>query len=79
VFEQLNILESIHILYCYSLNSVTVQQIINLTRPFKLKSLFMDGKFISQIEPLKLLLQKAGNYIRKFLGRSIYTLPRRLV
>jgi hypothetical protein len=61
VFEQLNVLESIHFLYCYPLNSAIIQQFINLTKPFKLKSLLMHGNF--QIEPLKLLLQKSGNYL----------------
>jgi hypothetical protein len=62
VFEQLKVLESIHILCCVNLNSVA-QQIINLTRPFKLKSLLMNDETMLQIEPLKLLLQKAGNYL----------------
>ncbi|PKK64511.1 hypothetical protein RhiirC2_787386 [Rhizophagus irregularis] len=60
-FNQLNALESIHIVYCYSLDSNFVQQISNVTKPFKLKSLFMRG--ILQIESLKLLMQKFGNYI----------------
>jgi hypothetical protein len=65
VFEQLNVLESIHILYCRSLNSDFVQQIINIKKPFKLKSLFMDE--ILQIETsLQLLLQKSGDYIENF-------------
>jgi hypothetical protein len=41
-----------------------VQQIINLTKPFKLKSLFIDK--ILQIESLQLLLQKSGNYLENF-------------
>jgi hypothetical protein len=73
VFEQLKVLESIHILYCH-LDSVIVQQIINLTRPFKLKSLFIHNNFISQIELLKLLLQKAGNYLEniEFMSSTNY-------
>jgi hypothetical protein len=71
VFEQLNVLESIHILYCYPLNSVIIQQIINSTKPFKLKSLFMNERSISQIEPLKLLLQKSGNYLENIGLKSI--------
>ncbi|RGB39192.1 hypothetical protein C1646_812178 [Rhizophagus diaphanus] len=63
VFEQLNVLDSIHILYCYPLNSSFIQQIINLTKPFKLKSLFMDEGTVLQIESLELLLQKFGNYL----------------
>jgi hypothetical protein len=61
VFEQLNVLESIHILYCYSLDSNFIQQIINMTKPFKLKSLIIDRPLL--IEPLQLLLQKSGNYL----------------
>ncbi|GBC04712.1 hypothetical protein RclHR1_05820004 [Rhizophagus clarus] len=65
VFEQLNVLESVHILYCRSLNSDFVQQIINITKPFKLKSLFMDE--ILQIESsLQYLLQKSGDYLENF-------------
>ncbi|GBC25165.2 hypothetical protein GLOIN_2v1769560 [Rhizophagus irregularis DAOM 181602=DAOM 197198] len=40
-FEQLNVLESIHILYCHILNSNFIQQIIDINKPFKLRSLFM--------------------------------------
>jgi hypothetical protein len=60
VFEQLNVLESIHIIYCYSLN---LNFIINLTKPFKLKSLFIDELLV---EPLQLLLQKSGDYLENF-------------
>jgi hypothetical protein len=63
VLEQLNVLESIHILYCYSLDSNFIQQIVNLTKTFKLKSLFMNETLI---EPLKLLLQKSGDYLENF-------------
>ncbi|RGB30453.1 hypothetical protein C1646_817919 [Rhizophagus diaphanus] len=63
VFEQLNCLESIHILYCYSLDSYFTQQIINMTKPFKLKSLIIDDVLI---EPLQLLLQKSGEYLENF-------------
>ncbi|PKK68016.1 hypothetical protein RhiirC2_782803 [Rhizophagus irregularis] len=61
VFEQLNVLESIHIFHCSSLNTSFTQQIINLTKPFKLKSLFISE--ISQIESFQLLLQKSGDYL----------------
>ncbi|PKY28253.1 hypothetical protein RhiirB3_444337 [Rhizophagus irregularis] len=64
VFDQLNVLESIHILYCYSLNSDFVQQIIKVNKPFKLKSLFIDE--ILHIESLQLLLQKCGDYLENF-------------
>jgi hypothetical protein len=61
-FEQLNVLESVHILNCY-LDSNFIQQIVNLTKPFKLKSLFMDK---ASIKPLELLLQKSGDYLENF-------------
>jgi hypothetical protein len=60
----LNVLESIHIIYCYSLDSKFFQQINNITKPFKLKSLFLHG--ISEIELLEMLMQKSGNYLENF-------------
>ncbi|CAB4404715.1 unnamed protein product [Rhizophagus irregularis] len=64
IFEKLNVLESVHIIYCISLDSF-IQQIINLTKPFKLKSLYLYRKW--KINPLQLLLQlllqKCGNYL----------------
>ncbi|GES79272.1 hypothetical protein GLOIN_2v1784893 [Rhizophagus clarus] len=67
VFEQLNVLDSIHILYCYSFDSTIIQHIINLTKPFKLRSLFMDdSSSILQVEQLRLLLQKFGIYLENF-------------
>ncbi|PKC57925.1 hypothetical protein RhiirA1_541360 [Rhizophagus irregularis] len=64
-FEQLNVLESVHIIYCSPLNTDIIQQIINLNKPFKLKSLFVNDR--SQIdESLLLLLQKYGNYLENF-------------
>ncbi|RGB36621.1 hypothetical protein C1646_757928 [Rhizophagus diaphanus] len=64
IFEQLNVLESVHISYCYPLNNNFIQQIINLNKPFKLKSLFIEGRL--QINLLELLLQKSGNYLENF-------------
>ncbi|GBB86016.1 hypothetical protein RclHR1_12460002 [Rhizophagus clarus] len=65
VFNQLNVLESIHIIYCLSLDSRFIQQINNINKPFKLKSLFLDE--ILQInESLELLIQKSGNYLEYF-------------
>ncbi|UZN99020.1 uncharacterized protein OCT59_000302 [Rhizophagus irregularis] len=58
IFEQLNVLDSIHIIYC-TLNSRIIQQIFNMTKPFKLKTLF--GIF--EIKSLLLLLQKSGDYL----------------
>ncbi|GBC34021.1 uncharacterized protein OCT59_019096 [Rhizophagus irregularis] len=63
LFEQLNVLESVHIFFCYSLNSF-IQKIINLPKPFKLKSLFINEKL--RIELLPLLLQKSGDYLENF-------------
>ncbi|RGB26997.1 hypothetical protein C1646_820033 [Rhizophagus diaphanus] len=63
LFEKLNVLESVHIMYC-TLNNKFIQQIVNLTKPFKLKSLLMYGG--PQIESLKLLLQKSGDYLENF-------------
>ncbi|PKK67820.1 hypothetical protein RhiirC2_783025 [Rhizophagus irregularis] len=60
IFEQLNVLESVHFIFCYSLDNF-IQQIINLTKPFKLKSLSINE--VLQIELLRLLLQKSGNYL----------------
>ncbi|GBB88219.1 hypothetical protein RclHR1_14770003 [Rhizophagus clarus] len=65
IFEQLNVLESVHIVYCSSLDASLIQQIINLTKPFKLKSLFISGR--SHVdESLLLLLQKSGHYLENF-------------
>jgi hypothetical protein len=59
-FEQLNVLDSIHFIYCSSLYS-RINEINNLTKPFKLRSLFINE--ILTIESLKLLLQKSGDYL----------------
>ncbi|EXX55405.1 hypothetical protein GLOIN_2v1884052 [Rhizophagus irregularis DAOM 181602=DAOM 197198] len=64
VFNQLNVLESIHIIYCHSLNFNFVQQIIKVIKPFKLRSLFMDE--ILHIESLLLLLQKFSDCLENF-------------
>ncbi|RGB36554.1 hypothetical protein C1646_813951 [Rhizophagus diaphanus] len=68
IFGQLNVLESVHILYCCNLNNNFIQQIINLTEPFKIKSLFI--KDVSQVESLQLLLQKFGVYLENFGYRT---------
>ncbi|GBC05432.1 hypothetical protein RclHR1_06220005 [Rhizophagus clarus] len=65
VFNQLNVLESIHIIYCYSLNTKFIQQIINIIKPFKLKSLLLIEEIL-EIEPLELLIQKFGNELEDF-------------
>jgi hypothetical protein len=64
VFNQLNVLESIHIINCFSLDSKFFQQIDNITKPFKLKSLFLIEQ--PQIELLEPLLQKSGNHLENF-------------
>jgi hypothetical protein len=63
VFEQLNVLESVHIIHCLSLNSNIIQQITSINGPFKLKSLFLNENVILNIESMKLLLRKSGNYL----------------
>ncbi|CAB4426527.1 unnamed protein product [Rhizophagus irregularis] len=72
VFEQLNVLESVHIFHCSSLNTSFTQQIINLTKPFKLKSLFISE--IPQIESFQLLLQKSGDYLENVGFNSYFNL-----
>ncbi|CAB4422632.1 unnamed protein product [Rhizophagus irregularis] len=65
IFKQLNVLESVHIIYCYSLNTGFIQQIINLTKLIKLKSLFINE--LSQVDKsLPLLIQKYGDYLENF-------------
>jgi hypothetical protein len=67
IFEQLNVLESVHIIHCFSLNTSFAQQIINLTKPFKLKSLFIENiEELSEIEPLQLIIQKSCDYLENF-------------
>ncbi|CAB4435852.1 unnamed protein product [Rhizophagus irregularis] len=67
VFDQLNVLESIHILYCDSLNPDFVQQIIKVIKPFKLRSLFINEIIFNEhIESLLLLLQKFSDCLENF-------------
>ncbi|PKK63266.1 hypothetical protein RhiirC2_789147 [Rhizophagus irregularis] len=63
VFDQLNVLESVHIVHCYN---DFIQQIVNslTSKPFKLKSLFIIE--MTPIESLQLLLQKSSNYLENF-------------
>ncbi|PKC66282.1 hypothetical protein RhiirA1_459944 [Rhizophagus irregularis] len=65
ILEQSNVLESVHIFFCSFLNSNLTQQIINLTKPFKLKSLFIVIEK-SQIEAAQQLLQISGDYLENF-------------
>jgi hypothetical protein len=64
VFNQLNALESIQIIFCQFLDTKFIPQIINITKPFKLKSLILNE--ILQIESLLLLIQKFGNNVEDF-------------
>nr|AMJ52387.1 hypothetical protein [Rhizophagus clarus] len=76
VFNHLNVLESIHIIFCHSLDTKLIQQIINITKPFKLKSLFLNE--ILQIESLELLIQKFGNDVEDF-GINVKIKPQQLL
>jgi hypothetical protein len=69
IFEQLNVLKSIHILNCYFLDSAFIQDIINITNPFKLETLFLYESL--KIDLLQLLLQKFG-YCLKNVGLRSY-------
>ncbi|PKK75096.1 hypothetical protein RhiirC2_774050 [Rhizophagus irregularis] len=65
IFEQLNVLKSVHIIYCI-LGTDFIQQIINSTKPFKLKSLFLNSNELQIDESLLLLIQKHGDYLENF-------------
>ncbi|RGB24704.1 hypothetical protein C1646_772709 [Rhizophagus diaphanus] len=62
LFKQLNVLESVHIIYC-NLDTDFIQQLINLTKPLKLKTIFLYNNEIQFVESLQLLLQKYGDYL----------------
>ncbi|RIA91678.1 hypothetical protein C1645_821687 [Glomus cerebriforme] len=66
VFDHLNVLESIHIINCYFINSEFIQQIFNLNNPFKLRSLFIDKVCEIEVEPLRLLIQMSNEYLENF-------------
>jgi hypothetical protein len=70
IFEQLNVLKFIHILRCYSLNFDFIQNIINVTKSFELKTLFLCEPL--QLDLLQLLLQKFG-YCLEDVGFSAFT------
>ncbi|PKC54276.1 hypothetical protein RhiirA1_477654 [Rhizophagus irregularis] len=63
LIEQANVLESIHMINC-SINTSLDKQIANLSKPFKLKSLYMED--ILNINSLQLLFQKSGDYLENF-------------
>ncbi|GBC10875.1 hypothetical protein RclHR1_09980009 [Rhizophagus clarus] len=60
IFDQLNVLESLHIIDCSNDNNI-IQIINSSNKPIKLKSLFISR--IPNIELLALLLQKSGDYL----------------
>ncbi|PKY17716.1 hypothetical protein RhiirB3_430388 [Rhizophagus irregularis] len=65
ILEQLNVLESVHIINCSFLNDNSfTQQIINLSKPFKLKSLILNE--VLQFESFQQLLLKSGDYLENF-------------
>ncbi|EXX51025.1 uncharacterized protein OCT59_027049 [Rhizophagus irregularis] len=64
IFDQLKVLESVHLIYCHPLNTSFIQQITNLNRPFKLKSLIISE--IIDESSFQLLLQKCGGYLENF-------------
>ncbi|GBC04870.1 hypothetical protein RclHR1_05910003 [Rhizophagus clarus] len=65
VFDHLNVMESIHMIYCRFFNSDFIQQINILNKPFKLRSLYiLDNTY--QIDSIQLLLQKSGVYLENF-------------
>ncbi|RIA91679.1 hypothetical protein C1645_821688 [Glomus cerebriforme] len=66
VFDHLNVLESIHIINCYFINSEFIQQIINLNKPFKLRSLFINQVHKTEVESHQLLIQKSNEYLENF-------------
>ncbi|GET04553.1 hypothetical protein GLOIN_2v1772508 [Rhizophagus clarus] len=69
VLNQLNNLESVHIIYCNFLDTKFINNIINTTKPFKLKSLFWNNEILESIE---LLMQKSGNYLENFGNGHCY-------
>jgi hypothetical protein len=77
IFEQLNVLKSIHILNCYSLNLGFIQNIINTTKSFKLKTLFLYEPL--QLDLLQLLLQKFGYYLENVGFNSLNESEQNLV
>jgi hypothetical protein len=71
IVQQLNVLESLHIVKC-SINAELIQQIISLTKPFKLKTLYLKDITDIIINSLQLLFQKFGNHLENFGYRFLY-------
>ena len=54
------------------LNCDIIQQFISVTRPLKLKSLFLEGVLLFKVELFQILLQKSGCYLEDIeFGSSI--------
>ncbi|RGB41171.1 hypothetical protein C1646_739225 [Rhizophagus diaphanus] len=76
-FEQLSVLESIHILDCLIFNTNFIQQIIDLNKPFKLRSLFIRNEYVFRSEDedknlqIESLFQKFGDYLENIGFESI--------
>jgi hypothetical protein len=77
IFEQLNVLKSIHILHCCSLNFGFIQHIVNVTKSFELKTLFISEPL--QIDLLQLLLQKFGYCLENVGFTSLKKLEQELI
>jgi hypothetical protein len=73
IFEQLNVLKSIHILDCFFLDSGFIQHLVNVTKPIELKTLFLYNKRL-KFDILQLLLQKFGYCLEniRFNSFSLY-------
>jgi hypothetical protein len=76
IFERLNVLESIHIIDCHSLNFDFIEQIVNINKPIKLRSLFINDML--QIKSFQLLFQKSGDYLEN-LGFGNNSLKKSLI
>jgi hypothetical protein len=68
IFEQLNVLKSIHVLNCYSLHSGFIQYFVNVTKSIELKTLFLYEQL--QFDLLQLLLQKFGYCLENIGSRT---------
>jgi hypothetical protein len=71
IFEQLNVLKSIHVLNCYSIDSGFIQHFVNVTKSIELKTLFLHEPL--QFDLLQLLLQKFG-YCLENIGFGLFSL-----
>jgi hypothetical protein len=80
IFEQLNVLKSIHILDCFSLDSGFIQHLVNVTKPIELKTLFLYSKRL-KFDLLQLLLQKFGYCLEntRFTSFSLYKPEQELI